>query len=48
MKRRILQLNEYVQKNGFIADVMMCDAPRINPVISTSRGINYWGSYKKI
>ena len=55
---RILQLNEYVQKNGFIPDVMMWDTPRINPVISTSGGItigeaikrfeiDYWQGKKK-
>ena len=55
---RILQLNEYVQKNGFIPDVMMWDTPRINPVISTSGGItigeavkrfeiDYWEGKKK-
>ena len=55
---RILQLNEYVQKNGFIPDVMMWDTPRINPVISTSGGItigeavkrfeiDYWQDKKK-
>tara|TARA_Y100001972_G_scaffold84912_1_gene103376 strand:+ start:655 stop:1077 length:423 start_codon:yes stop_codon:yes gene_type:complete len=45
---RILQLNEYVQKNGFIPDVMMWDTPRINPVISSFWRNNYWGSCKKI
>ena len=55
---RILQLNEYVQKNGFIPDEMMWDTPRINPVISTSGGItigeavkrfeiDYWEGKKK-
>ena len=55
---RILQLNEYVQKNGFIPDVMMWDTPRINPVISSSGGItigeavkrfeiDYWEGKKK-
>ena len=55
---RILQLNEYVQKNGFIPDVMMWDTPRINPVISSSGGItigeavkrfeiDYWQGKKK-
>jgi len=55
---RILQLNEYVQKNGFIPDVMMWDVPRINPIISTSGGItigeaikrfeiDYWQGKKK-
>ena len=31
---RILQLIEYVNKNGFIPDVLMWDAPKINPVIT--------------
>ena len=55
---RILQLNEYVQKNGFIPDVMMWYTPRINPVISSSGGItigeavkrfeiDYWEGKKK-
>ena len=55
---RILQLNEYVQKNGFIPEVMMWDTPRINPVISSSGGItigeavkrfeiDYWEGKKK-
>ena len=35
---RILQLIEYVNKNGFIPDVLMWDAPKINPVI-TSGGL---------
>jgi len=55
---RILQLNEYVQKNGFIPDVMMWDTPRINPIIQSSGGItigeaikrfeiDYWQGKKK-
>ena len=55
---RILQLNEYVQKNGFIPDVMMWDTPRINPIIKSSGGItigeaikrfeiDYWQGKKK-
>ena len=55
---RILQLNEYVQKNGFIPDVMMWDTPRINPIIQNPEGItigeavkrfeiDYWEGKKK-
>ena len=55
---RILQLNEYVQKNGFIPDVMMWDTPRINPIIQNPEGItigeavkrfeiDYWQDKKK-
>ena len=54
---RILQLIEYVNKNGFIPDVLMWDAPKINPVI-TSGGltigeavktfeIDYWKEKKR-
>jgi len=54
---RILQLLEYVNKNGFIPDVLMWDAPKINPVI-TSGGltigeavktfeIDYWKDKKR-
>ena len=54
---RILQLIEYVNKNGFIPDVLMWDAPKINPVI-TSGGltigeavktfeIDFWKNKKK-
>ena len=44
---RILQLNEYVQKNGFIPDVMMWDTPRINPIIQNSGGITIGEAIKR-
>ena len=43
---RILQLIEYVNKNGFIPDVLMWDAPKINPVI-TAGGLTIGEAVKR-
>ena len=54
---RVLQFTEYVNKNGFIPDVLMWDTPKINPVASAGGitigeavkrfEIDYWKTKKK-
>ena len=31
---RVLQFNEFINKNGFTPDVLMWDTPKVNPVVN--------------
>ena len=54
---RVLQFVEFINKNGFMPDVMMWDTPKVNPVVSSGGRtigeaikvfeIDYWKNKKK-
>ncbi|MBO8227951.1 hypothetical protein HA150_03455 [Prochlorococcus marinus XMU1414] len=54
---RVLQFVEFINKNGFMPDVMMWDTPKVNPVVSAGGRtigeaikvfeIDYWKNKKK-
>ena len=54
---RVLQFVEFINKNGFMPDVMMWDTPKVNPVVNAGGvtigeavkrfEIDYWKNKKK-